>query len=53
MAKCVNDMLASPSTQEKAKIGRKRVLSNFTYEHNALDYERIFKRAILKNESKP
>ena len=53
LAKCVNDMLASPSTQEKAKIGRERVLSNFTYEHNALDYERIFKRAILKNESKP
>ena len=53
LAKCVNEMLASSSTQEKAELGRERVLSKFTYEHNALDYERIFKRAISKKESKP
>ena len=48
LARCVNQMLSSHETQEKAKLGRARVLQKYTYEHNALDYERIFKRAISK-----
>ena len=48
LARCVNQMLSSHETQEKAKLGRSRVLQKYTYEHNALDYERIFKRAISK-----
>ena len=48
LARCVNEMLADNNTQSKADLGRQRVLSNFTYEHNASEYERIFKRAIEK-----
>ncbi len=48
LARCVNDMLSSDETQKKAIIGRNRVLEKYTYEHNASDYERIFKRAISK-----
>ena len=42
-------MLSSEETQNKALLGRERVLSKYTYEHNASDYETIFKRAITKN----
>lgn len=48
LAHCVNEMLSNPETIEKAKLGRDRVLSKYTYEHNALEYEAIFKRAIEK-----
>ena len=48
LARCVNEMLASSETPEKANLGRDRVLSNYTYEHNANDYESIFNRAIAK-----
>ncbi len=49
LARCVNEMLSSEETQNKALLGRERVLSKYTYEHNASDYEIIFKRAITKN----
>ena len=49
LARCVNEMLSSEETQNKALLGRERVLSKYTYEHNASDYENIFKRAITKN----
>ena len=49
LARCVNEMLSSEETQNKAFLGRERVLSKYTYEHNASDYETIFKRAITKN----
>ena len=49
LARCVNEMLSSEETQNKALLGRERVLSKYTYEHNASDYETIFKRAITKN----
>ena len=48
LARCVNAMLSSEETSEKAKLGRERVLSKYTYEHNASDYEAVFKRAISK-----
>ena len=51
LARCVNQMLSSEKTPEKAVLGRERVLSKFTYEHNAADYERIFNRAIMKKQS--
>jgi spore maturation protein CgeB len=41
-------MLSSEETTEKARLGRERVLSKYTYEHNASDYEAVFKRAISK-----
>ena len=47
----VNQMLASNSTFDKASKGRERVLSKYTYEHNASDYESIFNRAILKKDN--
>ena len=46
LARVVNETLASPKRIEKAKLGRERVLSKFTYEHNAIQFERIFNRAI-------
>ena len=49
LARCVNEMLSSEETQNKALLGRERVLSKYTYEHNASNYETIFKRAITKN----
>ena len=52
LANCVNKMLADDKTPAKAILGRERVLSKFTYEHNAIDYERIFNRAIEKSHSK-
>ena len=51
LARCVNEMLASSETSNKANLGRERVLSKYTYDHNALDYESIFKRAISKNRN--
>jgi glycosyltransferase involved in cell wall biosynthesis len=48
LARCVNEMLSSEETTEKARLGRERVLSKYTYEHNASDYEEVFKRAISK-----
>jgi len=51
LARCVNQMLASADTSQKANLGRDRVLSNYTYEHNAADYEAVFKRAISKRKN--
>ena len=48
LARCVNEMLSSDETAEKARLGRERVLSKYTYEHNASDYEAVFMRAISK-----
>jgi len=48
LARCVNQMLASEETSKKAILGRERVLSTYTYEHNALDYVAVFERAIGK-----
>ncbi|MDP6869609.1 MAG: glycosyltransferase family 4 protein [Candidatus Poseidoniaceae archaeon] len=50
LAAKVNDMLSSTDRLEKAKLGRERVLSNYTYEHNALSFEKIFNRAIEKHQ---
>ncbi|MCH1460847.1 MAG: glycosyltransferase family 4 protein, partial [Candidatus Poseidonia sp.] len=52
LATCVNQMLSDDDSQEKALLGRERVLSKYTYEHNATDYESIFRRAIAKRASK-
>jgi spore maturation protein CgeB len=42
-------MLDAPKERiNKAKAGRERVLSNYTYEHNAEDFERIYKSIINK-----
>jgi spore maturation protein CgeB len=36
-------MLNAPKQRiNKAKTGRERVLSKYTYEHNAEDYEKIY-----------
>ena len=48
LARCVNEMLSGSDTEQKANLGRERVLSNYTYEHNASDYEAVFNRAISK-----
>lgn len=48
LARCVNEMLYGSDTEQKANLGRERVLSNYTYEHNASDYEAVFNRAISK-----
>ena len=48
LARCVNEMLSSNQTGEKALLGRERVLSKYTYEHNASDYTAVFERAIEK-----
>ena len=48
LARCVNQMLSSEDTSQKALLGRDRVLSNYTYEHNASDYVAVFQRAISK-----
>ena len=47
LARAVNDCLDAPQerTQQMAK-GRQRVLDLYTYEHNAVDYERIYQQAI-------
>ena len=52
LARCVNEMLSSSETASKAELGRQRVLSKYTYEHNASDYVDVFKRAIEKNNTK-
>jgi len=42
-------MLEAPEEMiQKAKSGRERVLSKYTYEHNAEDFERIYKSIINK-----
>jgi glycosyltransferase involved in cell wall biosynthesis len=49
LAKSVCRMLDTPEERiNKAKVGRERVLSNYTYEHNAEDFERIYKSIINK-----
>ncbi|RJU81138.1 MAG: glycosyltransferase family 1 protein [Candidatus Poseidoniales archaeon] len=49
LAKSVCRILDSPEDRiQKAKSGRERVLSKYTYEHNAEDFERIYK-SILRN----
>ena len=48
LARCVNEMLSSDETTEKARLGRERVLSKYTYDHNASDYIAVFERAIAK-----
>ena len=52
LARCVNEMLASEDTAKKAILGRERVLSQYTYEHNASDYVAVFNRAIEKQNKK-
>ena len=52
LARCVNEMLASEETPKKAILGRERVLSRYTYEHNASDYVAVFNRAIEKRNGK-
>ena len=52
LARCVNEMLASEDTVKKAILGRERVLSHYTYEHNASDYVAVFNRAIEKKNGK-
>lgn len=52
LARCVNEMLASEETPKKAILGRERVLSTYTYEHNASDYVAVFNRAIEKRNGK-
>ena len=52
LARCVNEMLASEDTVKKAILGRERVLSHYTYEHNASDYVAVFNRAIEKRNGK-
>jgi glycosyltransferase involved in cell wall biosynthesis len=52
LARCVNEMLASEETVKKAILGRERVLSHYTYEHNASDYVAVFNRAIEKRNGK-
>ena len=52
LARCVNEMLASEDTIKKAILGRERVLSHYTYEHNASDYIAVFNRAIGKRNGK-
>ena len=52
LARCVNEMLASEDTAKKAILGRERVLSHYTYEHNASDYVAVFNRAIEKRNGK-
>ena len=52
LARCVNEMLASEDTVKKAILGRERVLSQYTYEHNASDYVAVFIRAIEKRNKK-
>ena len=48
LARVVIEELSSENRLEKASKGRERVLAKFTYEHNASDYEAVFKRAIGK-----
>jgi glycosyltransferase involved in cell wall biosynthesis len=52
LARCVNEMLTSEDTAKKAILGRERVLSTYTYEHNASDYVAVFNRAIKKRNGK-
>ena len=52
LARCVNEMLASSETSDKANLGRERVLSKYTYDHNANDYVAVFNRAIQKINGK-
>ncbi len=47
LAKAVCRMLEDPKQRiEKAKLGRERVLSKYTYEHNAEDFEEIYQSMI-------
>ncbi len=49
LASSVSRILEQPQERvEKAKAGRKRVLSKYTYEHNSEDFQRIY-QSILKN----
>jgi glycosyltransferase involved in cell wall biosynthesis len=43
LAKQINELLANPDEIRKmAELGRQRVLSSYTYEHNAKDFESIY-----------
>jgi len=53
LARVVNEMLSSEQRVVKANLGRERVLSEFTYEHNAEAYESVFRRAINKKNAEP
>ena len=47
LARAVNVALNDPEGRnEQAKLGRERVLSKYTYEHNAIDYEKIYNSLI-------
>ncbi|MCS5534214.1 MAG: glycosyltransferase family 4 protein [Candidatus Poseidoniaceae archaeon] len=47
LARAVNVALGDPEGRdEQAKLGRERVLSKYTYEHNAIDYEKIYHSLI-------
>ncbi|MDA8567691.1 glycosyltransferase family 4 protein [Euryarchaeota archaeon] len=49
LAKSVCRIFDQPQQRtDKAKAGRERVLSTYTYEHNAEDFERIY-NSIMKN----
>mgnify|MGYP001353114081 CR=1 FL=1 len=49
LASSVSRILEQPQERvEKAKAGRKRVLSKYTYEHNSEDFQRIY-QSILKS----
>ena len=49
LAKSVCRMLDSPGQRvDKAKAGRERILSKYTYEHNSEDFQRIY-NSIVKN----
>jgi len=49
LAKAVCRMLDDPKQRiEKAKLGRDRVLSKYTYEHNAEDFEKIYQSILVK-----
>ncbi len=49
LASSVSRILEQPQERvEKAKAGRERVLSKYTYEHNSEDFQRIY-QSIVKN----
>ena len=48
LARCVNEMLASEDTAKKAILGRERVISRYTYEHNASVYVAVFNVQLRK-----
>lgn len=50
LANCVIESLNKPEMREKqAQLGRERVLSKYTYEHNAEAYEKIYHLVMEKH----